>query len=206
MKIALFGATGRVGYRIARHIYDEGHEVKALVRDNEKAKDLIPFAELVEGSAVHEEYVLEVMRGCDGVISALSTDKTTVLSESMPLIVKGMERYGIDRIVTIGTAGILNSRYEEGKYRFQSSESKRRKTFAAEEHVKAYQELARSSLDWTVVCPTYLPDGEEQGEIRWEKNMLPVDGKKISTADTARFAWDCFKDRSFVGNRVGICY
>ncbi|QHE51313.1 NAD(P)-dependent oxidoreductase [Pontibacillus sp. HMF3514] len=206
MKIAIFGATGRVGQKVAKHIHEEGNEVKALVRDKNKAEEFIPFAEIVIGSSIYETDVLEALHGCDGVISALSTDKNTVLSESMPLIVNSMQKLGIERIVSIGTAGILDSRYEEGKYRFQSSESKRKTTFAAEEHFKAYQTLAESSLKWTVVCPTYLPEGKELGGIRWEKNLLPVDGRKISTGDTARFAWDCFKEDHFIGTRVGICY
>jgi len=206
MKIAVFGATGRVGQKVAKHIYEDGHEVKALVRDRNKAEELIPFAEIIIGNAIHEKDVLEVLHGCEGVISALSTDKTTILSESMPLMVNGMQKLGVERIVSIGTAGILDSRYEEGKYRFQSSESKRKTTFAAEEHLKAYQTLEESSLKWTVVCPTYLPEGEQQGGIRWEKNVLPVDGKKITTGDTARFAWGCLEDDRFIGTRVGICY
>ncbi|KGX86140.1 NAD(P)-dependent oxidoreductase [Pontibacillus marinus] len=206
MKIAVFGATGRVGQKIAKHIHEEGHEVKALVRDRNKAEVLIPFADIIIGNVLHERDVLEVLHGSEGVISALSTDKTTILSESMPLIVNGMQKLGVERIVSIGTAGILDSRYERGKYRFQSSESKRKTTFAAEEHLKAYQTIAENSSKWTVVCPTYLPEGEQQGGVRWEKNVLPLDGKKITTGDTARFAWDCFKDDNFFGTRVGISY
>ncbi|KHE67463.1 NAD(P)H-binding protein, partial [Halobacillus sp. BBL2006] len=103
-------------------------------------------------------------------------------------------------------AGILKSRYENGKYRFQTPESKRKKTFAAEEHVKVYESLEASSLNWTIICPTYLPKGEEQGSIRYEIDFLPEGGKKITVDDTARFAFQNLKDSSFPKKRVGICY
>jgi uncharacterized protein len=49
------------------------------------------------------------MRGVDVVISALNTDGTTTLTDSMPLIIKAMKNEGIKVIITIGTAGILQS-------------------------------------------------------------------------------------------------
>jgi len=60
--------------------------------------------------------------------------------------------------------GILNSRTESGKLRYQSNESKRKITRAAKEHHKVYELLESADLDWTTVCPTYLPDGEHTGK------------------------------------------
>lgn len=206
LKIAVFGGTGRVGSSFIRFAFHQGHTIQALVRDQEKAQELIPEATHVIGDATQEEDIQATINGCDVVFSSLGTDKTTTLSESIPLIRNVMEKQGLNRLVTIGTAGILNSRNEEGKYRFQSSESKRTKTFAAEEHLKAYLELQSSSLNWTIICPTYLPDGEEEGGVRFEFDLLPKDGKKISTNDTARFAYDVLDSPSFFKKRVGICY
>src|SRR5699024_11520053 len=83
-------------------------------------------------------------------------------------------------------AGILNSRNEPDLYRFQSSESKRKTTTAAKDHLAAYELLEKSNLDWTVVCPTYLPDDEIIGEYRTEIDYLPKNAKKISVGDTAK--------------------
>ncbi|MEC3883743.1 NAD(P)H-binding protein [Halobacillus sp. HZG1] len=206
MKLALFGGTGRVGSEIIRLALDDGVEVKALVRDEKRAMEVIPGAELVIGDAKNEKDVQKTIANCDAVVSALNTDKTDTLSVSVPLIIKAMKEQGIKRIVSIGTAGILNSRFEEGKYRYQTSESKRKKTFAAEEHVKVYEALLESDLDWTVICPTYLPEGERYGNIRFERDMLPEDGKKITVADTAFFTYQELHKKEFVDHRVGICY
>ncbi|MYL32393.1 NAD(P)H-binding protein [Pontibacillus yanchengensis] len=206
MKLTILGGSGRVGQKIARLAHDQGYQVQALVRDISKARELIPFATLIEGDATNTEDLQKALIGSHGVISSLNTDKTTTLTTAFPLIIEHMNQLGIKRIVTIGTAGILNSRYEEGKFRYQSSESKRTKTFAAEEHAAVYKMLEQSTLDWTIVCPTYLPEGEEESEVRYELDMLPIDGKKITTGDTAKFAFETFQEHRFSRTRVGICY
>ncbi|MCA0983914.1 SDR family oxidoreductase [Halobacillus yeomjeoni] len=206
MKIAVFGATGRVGARVVNKAMSDGHEVKALVRDEDKAKDIIPGAELVTGDVKNREDIENTLKGCECVFSGLGTDKTDTLSTYIPMVIDLMNEHGIKRIVTIGTAGILNSRFEEGKFRFQSNESKRKLTFAAEEHLKVYQALNKSRLEWTIICPTYLPEGDSEGEVRYEINYLPEGGKKVTTEDTAEFAYQELIQKRFIHQRVGICY
>ncbi|GGF16200.1 hypothetical protein GCM10010954_13550 [Halobacillus andaensis] len=206
MKIAIFGATGRVGSRVTNFALQEGFEVKALVRDIEKAESMISGAQFINGEATDLIAVEQTIEGCDLVFSALNTDKTDTLSTAKPLIIQTMLKHDISRIITIGTAGILNSRFEKGKYRYQSNESKRRSTFAAEEHEKAYQALNKSTLDWVILCPTYLPDGDSEGKVRYEENYLPEDGKKITVTDTALFALEEIKKEEFHHTRVGLSY
>ena len=57
-----------------------------------------------------------------------------------------MSKNGIDRILTIGTGGILTSRVEPELLRYQSSETKRKSTVAAIEHHRVYNKLKESSL------------------------------------------------------------
>lgn len=206
MKLAVLGGTGRVGAEVVKKALEENMKVKALVRQEEKASDLIPGAEFIVGNVKNKEDVKQTIKGCDAVFSALSTDKTDTLSTALPLIISAMEEEKITRIVTIGTAGILNSRCEQGKYRFQTSESKRKKTSAAEEHAKVYQFLKHSRLEWTIICPTYLPDGDEKGGVRFEHDYLPEEGKEITVGDTAAFAYNEIRDKRFLHHRIGICY
>ncbi|MFZ0368313.1 MAG: NAD(P)H-binding protein [Halobacillus sp.] len=206
MRIAIFGATGRVGQEVVRLALAEGYKISALVRDESKAEELIPGADFIYGDAMNPEDIKRTLSGADLVFSGLSTDKTDTLTKAVPEIIQGMNEAQIDRIVTIGTAGILNSRYEHGKYRFQTSESKRKKTFAAEEHAKVYEQFLKSSLNWTIVCPTYLPDGDAIGEVRAEPDLLPEDGKKVTVGDTALFAFHELLQNQYDHHRVGICY
>ncbi|MFS0575684.1 SDR family oxidoreductase [Sporosarcina sp. 179-K 3D1 HS] len=205
MKIALFGATGRVGSEVLRLALADGHEVTALVRSPEK---LAPHERLQvnEGDVRDWDTVNRTIEGADVVFSALGTDRTTTLTEATPHFIRAMEQSAVRRIVTIGTAGILQSRTTPDLLRYEAGDSNRRLTFAAEEHHKALELLQNSGLDWTIVCPTYLPDGPPTGSYRIERDVLPDEGKQISVGDTAEFAFAELLAGSHIGYRVGIAY
>ena len=196
MKILLLGSTGRVGQSLLKMMLKDENDVTVLVRDRNKLKVSHPNLHILQGDVLHQEIV----------VSALNTDGAETISKSMPLIINSMKHYGVHRILTIGTAGILQSRTEPEKYRFQSNESKRKTTRAAEDHLKGYLHLKESDLNWTVICPTYLPDGEITGTYRVEKDILPADAVKISTGDTAHFTYHEIWAQKFLKCRVGIAY
>ncbi|MCM3773639.1 MULTISPECIES: NAD(P)-dependent oxidoreductase [Priestia] len=206
MKILLLGSTGRVGQSLLKMMLKDENEVTVLVRDRNKLKVSHPNLHILQGDVLHQENINFALKHQDIVVSALNTDGAETISKSMPLIINSMKHYGVHRILTIGTAGTLQSRTEPEKYRFQSNESKRKTTRAAEDHLKGYLRLKESDLNWTVICPTYLPDGEITGTYRVEKDILPADAVKISTGDTAHFTYHEIWAQKFSKCRVGIAY
>ncbi|MBY0203228.1 MULTISPECIES: SDR family oxidoreductase [Paenibacillus] len=206
MHILVLGATGRVGSQIVTLALQDGHQVRAMVRTLEKVDTQHDRLTVIQGNVLEPNDLVHAMHGVDAVISALNTDGTTTLSQSMPLLINAMGQEGIKRIITVGTAGILQSRTEPEKLRYQSSESRRKSTRAAEEHEQVYTLLRASTLEWTIVCPTYLPDGEIRGNYRVERDVLPEGGTEITVGDTAEFTYRQLSDRRFINTRVGICY
>lgn len=206
MHIAIFGGTGRVGRHLLKFALREGHHLTALVRSPEKLEFAHPNLIVLRGDALHQGDVSQTVAGKDAVISALSTGGAANLTESIPHIIHAMKNNGVRRIVTVGTAGILNSRSTPGLLRYQTPESSRKLTRAAEDHHRMYNFLSVSGLDWTIVCPTYLPEGEQLGIYRIERDYLPEGGKKISVPDTAEFTYSQIADPRFIGCRVGIAY
>ncbi|MCP3779658.1 NAD(P)-dependent oxidoreductase [Paenibacillus sp. MZ03-122A] len=211
MNLLLLGATGRVGRYILDYALADGHAVTVLVRSPDKLEDYAPGygnqLQIVQGDATNAEDVAQALKGgATTVISALNTDGTTTLSANIALLIRLMQEQSISRLITVGTAGILQSRTEPDLYRYESSETRRRSTRAAEEHRRVYELLRESALDWTIVCPTYLPDGEHTGIYRVEKDFLPEGGSQITTADTADFTYRQCKSYEFIRTRVGIAY
>ncbi|MFS0764622.1 NAD(P)-dependent oxidoreductase [Peribacillus phoenicis] len=206
MNILILGATGRVGGQLVTYSLHDKHQVTVLVRTPEKIGINNANITIIQGNVLNKTDIVRAMHGIDVVISALNTDGTTTLSASMPLIIEAMENEGIQRIITIGTAGILQSRRTPNSLRYQSSESKQKSTRAAKEHHKVYDMLKQSTLQWTIVCPTYLPDGESVGTYRVEGDFLPEDGVEISVPDTAEFAFSQIKSSDYLKSRVGIAY
>lgn len=205
MKLAIFGGTGRVGKQVCDLALQDGHKLHLLVRREEEWMQH-PNIQVTVGDAKNPKDIEKILEGADAVFSGLGTDKTTTLTDFSEAIVPLLAEKGISRIVTIGTAGILNSRHEAGKYRFQTNESNRKLTFAAEQHAHLYELFNDSSLVWTIVCPTYLPDGPVTGTYRTEVDYLPEDGKQISTGDTAHFAYQQLQLNDATPSRIGIAY
>jgi len=206
VNICLFGATGRVGSVILENILSHQLSAQVLVRDLKKLNFHTEGVKVWEGNVLNETDIANTLKGADIVVSALNTDGSATLSESMPYIISQMKNEGIKRILTIGTAGILQARSEPHLYRFQSSESRRKSTRDAEEHLKAYLLLKDSGLDWTIVCPTYLPVGERMGHYRYEKDFLPENPSSISIYDTGDFAFQQLFSNEFICSRVGLTY
>ncbi|OLS40037.1 NAD(P)-dependent oxidoreductase [Bacillus sp. MRMR6] len=206
MNILILGATGRVGSHIVTHALNDKHQVTVLVRTLEKIQISDKYLSIIQGNVLDKADIARAMQGVDVVISALNTDGTTTLSESAPLMIEAMKKEGIRRIITVGTAGILQSRVNPDLLRYQSSESKRKSTRSAEEHEKVYDRLKLSTLDWTIVCPTYLPDGSAMGQYRVERDVLPEGGSEISVGDTAEFTYRQIYSNDFIKSRVGIAY
>ncbi|UCZ54274.1 NAD(P)H-binding protein [Bacillus shivajii] len=205
MNILILGASGRVGTELAKLALQDGHIVTALVRNRVKLH--IPEQDNLRihtGNVLEGDSLTKALTRQDVVFSTLSTDKNDVLSRSIPMIINEMERLGIERLITIGTAGILQARSEPHLYRFQSNESKRKSTTAAEDHLHAFEALKRSPINWTVFCPTYLPDGEATGNIRYELDVLPEDGFRITVGDTALFTYENWDRSEFFRRRVGL--
>ncbi|WNR44404.1 NAD(P)-dependent oxidoreductase [Paenibacillus roseipurpureus] len=206
MHFLLLGATGRVGRRILAQALEDGHEVTALVRHKDKVTLRADRLTLVQGDACSVADLALAMTGVDTVISCLSTDGGTVLTEATPLLIGAMKAFGVSRVVTVGTAGILQSREHPGLLRFEAPDSRRSSMRAAEEHREAWARLAASGLRWTVVCPTYLPDGEPQGQFRAEREFLPDGGTSITVGDTAAFTYRVAVEGTYAECRVGIAY
>jgi putative NADH-flavin reductase len=206
MYICLFGATGRVGNEILKRAIAGGHEVTVLVRNPRTLQISHPKLRVIEGDVLREQNIRTAIHGCRAIVSALGTDGANTLSESMPIFLKVMKEENIHRIITVGTAGILQARSNPSVYRFQSAESRRKSTKAAEDHLKAYELLNQSKTDWTIVCPTHLIDGSATYEYRVEKDMLPAGGMKITVGDTAHFTYEQLFTFRYNKARVGIAY
>ncbi|WP_239618649.1 NAD(P)-dependent oxidoreductase [Cohnella mopanensis] len=206
MKLLILGATGRVGKEITASALADGHLVTVLVRQPDNLDIDSANLTILQGDACAEQDVHKAVQGADAIISALGTDGGSVLTVNMRFMLDAMKQHGIKRIITIGTAGILDSSEHPGLLRFEAPDSRRSSTRAAEEHRKAWELLAGSGLDWTIVCPTYLPLGDRTGVYRYQQDRLPEGGMSISVADTADFAYRQLLDDAQVGKRVGIAY
>ena len=114
MKVFLTGATGFVGKHMLERLLAEGHDVRALVRDPQKANMAERAkAELVAGDVVEGTGLHEGMQGCDAVIHLVGiiVEKGTNTFECVHHlgtrnVVEVAKRTGIKRFVHMSALGV----------------------------------------------------------------------------------------------------
>lgn len=204
--VTVLGATGRTGRPLIDRLLKDGYDVQALVRFASSDLPVHDRLHILTGDATNPEDLEQALAGSTAVFSCLGTDQQQVLSTAIPHLVIKMKEAGIERIIFIGTAGILDASEEPGKYRFQSSESRRRSTIAAEDHLKAYLTLKDADVDFTVICPTQLTEDKALAadDLLIETTRFTAPTGPIPRENVAQFAYEVYRDGTHHRVRVGI--
>lgn len=213
MNVAIFGASGATGRLLTVMSLEAGHTVTALVRNPEdfSFRDRV---RIVHGSAFDAAAVARVVEGADVVFSALGARSPfrneNVLPRAVPLIVDAMQRLGVHRIISLGSAGARSDSLEkQPAWRRWISEKIVYNTvlkWPVHEQVAQYQVLSASSLDWTMVLPPMLTNGSARHRFRVDGDALPPNGAYISRADVAEFMFQQIAGRDWVRRGVYLCY
>jgi len=107
-RVLVTGATGTVGHPIVERLLAQGHEVRALVRDVDRAGKLVPEgAELVAGDVSDAASVRAAIDGCDVVYHAAG------LPEQWRLDTDDFKRVNVD-----GTRNLVEAALQTGVERF----------------------------------------------------------------------------------------
>ena len=115
-KIFITGSTGFIGRKLAFKLANEGHEVVALIRSKNKAKDLThDNISFVEGDLFAKTALNEGMKGCQEVYhlaafaSVWAKDDTfkTVNIDGTLNILEAAKTNGVDKVVVTSTAGVI---------------------------------------------------------------------------------------------------
>lgn len=154
MKVAVFGASGRVGRRVVELLLAEGHTVVAVSRhyDTVQASERLQVARI----DVHDApAVMQALQGVDAVISVVSSwgsEQGDVLSSAMRSIIPAMQAHDIRRLVSLtGNAAFTSD--DKPTFTQKANRAMLAKIAPAvlqdgEEHIRLLQQ---SDVDWTVV-------------------------------------------------------
>ncbi len=109
MKAFVAGATGETGRRIVTQLLDRGIEVRAFVRDVEKARSIFPAGvEIIAGDVLRVDTLKEALAGCTVVVCATgarpSLDPTgpyLVDFEGTKNLVNASKAVGVEQFVLV---------------------------------------------------------------------------------------------------------
>lgn len=108
MKALVTGATGKVGHAIATALLARGEEVRALVRDPQRAAEVLPAgAEPVRGDVTEPDSLPTAVEGCELVFNAMGIPEQWRPDPSE-----------FERVNAQGSAGVARAAREAGVRRF----------------------------------------------------------------------------------------
>jgi uncharacterized protein len=209
MHITVFGATGQVGKRIVQQALNRGYTVTAFGRNVESLIDADKRNEKLiarKGYIFDAKDVSNALKDSDAVVSVLGgafdgSDKSRSLG--IKNIITQMEAKGISRIVALGGLGILNASDETLLIESENYPAEFKPV--GMEHLKAYEFLQASSLDWTFYCPPNIIDADETGLFITNINYAPEPNSyKINAGDLALSMLNSIEKKEFIKERVGI--
>lgn len=71
MQLAVFGSTGLAGTALTHLALENGHQVRALVREPRDSGGAVPGVEVIRGDALDPSAVAQTISGADAVVSTL---------------------------------------------------------------------------------------------------------------------------------------
>jgi putative NADH-flavin reductase len=200
MKMAVFGATGDTGRRLCRRALDAGHEVRAF---SGSRREIVGVDELTATpfDFADDAAVDAALSGVDAIVSTLGGPIESRLLAIRALI-DGAERASVRRIVAVGGAGIL--RHPSGVLVNETPGYPAFLVAISRAHLRTYELLRESTLDFTMACPGTMREGPSEGAYRHRPEQILEDLRGVLYDDVAHLLLRCLDERIYVRERVSI--
>lgn len=211
LKIALFGATGMIGSRVAAEAARRGHTVVALSRNPERVPTGVANLAAASANVLDAASVADAVRGSDVVASAYAPpqgDLGAIVAASKALV-DGARTAGVKRMVVVGGAGSLEVAPGTQLVDTAGFPDAYKAIALAHRDALAYYRTV-GDLDWTFFAPAALiAPGERTGTFRTAANVLVADrdgNSSISAEDYAIAFVDEIEQGRFIRQIATVAY
>lgn len=202
MKVALIGASGKVGQRLLKELTDRGHSVTAIARNPEKIP-AAPNATAKKGEVANRQELAAHLKGHDAVISSVR-----FLGLDIDSLIEGVRTSGVKRFLVVGGAGSLE--VAPGKILFDTPNFPEVAKPEAGAGIVFLDRLRQEKeLDWTFLSPAALfVPGERTGKFRVGKDELLTSdkGSTISFEDYSIAMVDELENQKHSRQRFTVGY
>jgi putative NADH-flavin reductase len=210
MKIAIFGATGKVGRHLVDQALQRGDEVTVFVRDTSKlTTQRQERLKVVQGDVLDPKDVEQAAVGTDAVLSTIGHTKTSskdVLTEGIKNIVAAMNKHGVRRLISLTGAGVRDPKDEPKLVdRIIGSLLELVQRDLLEDSIGQALVIKESDLEWVIVRAPVLNEGEKKGEYRIGY-VGKESGTRLSRADVADFMLKQTTDDTYLHQAPVISY
>lgn len=212
MNLLIFGATGGTGRELVKQALEKNHSVTAFARNPYAITHKHSNLRIIQGDVMNPASVEHSMKGHDVVLSSIGSPANkigTIRSEGTQNIIRAMGKKGLRRFVCQTSLGYADSKQLLDQtplyFKYLIVPFLLKKGFA--DHNTQEQYIRQSNLDWIIVRPGILTDGDHTGAY---KHGFPANDKtvkvKISRADVADFMLNQITDNTYLYKTPGLSY
>lgn len=207
MELVVVGAAGRTGRLVVSQALENKHSVTAVLRDPAKLDIEHEKLEKVRGDVFQPDTLTAPLAGKDAVVVTLgvtSRTTTTVFSEGMRNILTAAKEGGVQRVLTMSSAG-LETKHLPFMQRVVSE-------FVVDRiyrniHLdlsRMEDELEESGTDWTIVRVPMLNDGPITPDYKVAVDSHLKKAASASRANIAHYIVNHLEDTALYGSRVEV--
>ena len=193
MKIAMFGAAGKIGSRVAAEALSRGYHVVPVVRNPDRLDPAWSTKEFVVGDVTDSRSVAAAVKGMDAIISAVgpSVDDTlrNVAIAAAAALIEGAQEAGVRRLLVVGGAGSLDIAPGLQEVDAPSFPAHVRPQSVAQREALAIFLSQANDLDWTYISPPRaIVPGSRTGRYRIGFDQMIFDANGASTISMEDYA------------------
>lgn len=179
-KVLVLGASGQIAAHAIDMLAEQGAELTLFARNPRRIRRVPDGARVVQGDVTDRAALAEAVRGQDVVYANLAGD----IDQQARVLVEVMDAEGVRRLIFVTALGI----YDEvpgafGKWN-QSMIGGALPAYAA-----AAEAIEASDLDYTILRPAWLSDGDEIDYETTERDE-PFKGTTVSRKSVAALVAD----------------
>lgn len=190
MKLLLIGATQGIGFELLKQALQAGHEVTLIARNPNRLEITHPNLTVTKGDILNKSVIEQAVNRQDAVCITIGTKPTrkpvSVYSEGTTTVIEAMKNSSCGRLLCVTGIGAGDSRGHGGFFYDKIINPLLLKTIYED---KDRQEaiVQNSGLDWEIIRPGLLTNGERTGQYRILTNLSGVKAGNIARADVADF-------------------
>lgn len=209
MNIIIFGASGGTGHELVKQALAQGHHVTAFVRNPSKLQIQHDQLKFIQGNVTDYASVERAIQEQDAVLCALGASsplrRDPALIEGVGNITLAMKKQHVNRFIYLSFLGVKEGRKGLGFF-IKYIVVQLLRNVVADHEVKE-QIVKNSNLDWTIVRPPRLTNGNQTGNYRSGETIEQRSFiLTISRADLADFMLRQLSDPSNIGKAPRVMY
>jgi putative NADH-flavin reductase len=209
-RVLIIGATGGTGRHLVSQALELGYQVTAFVRDPSKLGLAHPRLTVATGDVLDYASVEAAVRGQDAVLSALGHKRyyppNRILSKGTSNVLRAMEAQGVPRLVCETSLGIGDTAGRMGFY-YTFLVIPTVLPFYYWDKTRQERAIGRSRLEWVIVRPGALTDGEKRGRVHHGRGVGSyLRTVRISRADVADFMLGQLASDTYLRQAVGVSW